>query len=162
MVLDLRNNPGGVLGAAVEVSRYFLPGGVVAYLQPRSGARVAFDVPSPRPLSMPFAVLINRNTASAAELLAGAIQDDHAAPLIGEQSFGKGVVQRVFPLSGGAALKLTVARYETPKGRDLGGKGLTPNMVVAFPGASSTTLGDPATDPQLAVAIARLEGRSAA
>jgi len=162
LVLDLRNNPGGVLDAAVQVSRYFLPGGVVAYLQPRAGRRVAYDVPSPQPLRMPFVVLVNRYTASAAELLAGAVQDDHAGLLVGGQTFGKGVVQRVFPLSGGAALKLTIARYQTPKGRDLGGKGLMPDVAVPFPGATPAALGAPATDPQLAAAVGLLQDRTAA
>jgi len=162
LVVDLRNNPGGVLDAAVEVSRYFLPGGVVAYLQPRRGKRQAFAVPAVRPLGMPYVVLCNRYTASAAELLAGAMQDDHSALLVGEQTFGKGVVQRVFPLAGGAGLKLTVARYQTPKGRDLGGAGLTPDLAVAFPDATAQAMGNPATDPQLAAAIGVLGQKAAA
>lgn len=162
LVLDLRDNPGGLLSSAVDVSRYFLPGGVVASLQPRSGPATVYRVASPMPLQMPLLVLVNHGTASAAEILAGAIQDDGAAPLLGSRTFGKGVVQRIFPLAGGAALKLTVGRYLTPRGRDLGGQGLTPDVSVSFPGATPATMGDPATDPQLAAAVRMLQRSAAA
>lgn len=153
LVLDLRNNPGGVLQAAVQVSRYFLPAGVVARLHMRHGAPQVFTVPAPRPVGVPCTVLVNGHTASAAELLAGAIQDDHRGLLVGERTFGKGVVQRVFPLGGGAALKLTVGRYSTPRGREIGGRGLAPDVRVAFPGETQAALGNPAEDPQLAAAL---------
>ncbi len=153
LVLDLRNNPGGVLQAAVQVSRYFLPAGVVARLHVRDGAPRVFTVPSPQPVGVPCTVLVNGHTASAAELLAGAIQEHHRGLLVGERTFGKGVVQRVFPLGGGAALKLTVGRYSTPQGREIGGHGLVPDLSVAFPGETQAALGHPAEDPQLAAAL---------
>lgn len=161
LVLDLRDNPGGVVAAAVQVARYLLPGGVLAYVLPRSGPRQALAVPAPRPLGLPLAVLIDGQTASAAEMLAGAVQDDHAGVLVGEPTYGKGVVQRVYPLAGGAALKLTIARYLTPNGRALPAGGLIPDVRVPAP-ASGVVPGDPAADPQLAAAIARLRAGAAA
>ncbi len=162
LVLDLRDNPGGVLTSAVQVAGFLLPPGVVTYLQPRGGARQALRLTSVHPLGVPFAVLVNGYTASAAELLAGAVQDDHRAPLVGERTFGKAVVQQIFPLAGGGALRLTVARYLTPKGRDINGSGLTPDDVVPFPNATVQAMGNPATDPQLAQAIRILTGSAAA
>jgi len=156
LVLDLRDNPGGVLDAAVATARYFLPPGVVVVLRGRAGSQ-AYVLRSTEPVRVPMAVLVNRFTASAAEVLAGAIQDDGVAPLVGQRTFGKGVVQRVFPLAAGGGLRLTVARYETPKGRDLNGRGLTPD-VAAPPPATAAAYGDPRTDPQLAAALALLRG----
>lgn len=163
VVIDLRDDPGGLVSAAQQVARYLLPGGVLGYLQPRRGPRQAVPVPQPlRPLGMPYAVLVNRYSASAAELLAAAVQDAHAAPVVGERTFGKATVQRVFPLAGGAALKLTVARYLTPNGRDLGGRGMMPDVLVPFPAPTPGRIGRPATDPQLAAAMVLLERRLAA
>jgi carboxyl-terminal processing protease len=97
-------------------------------------------------------VLVDGDTASAAEIVAGAVQDDHAGRILGTKTFGKGVVQSVFPLPDGSAIKLTTARYTTPSGRDIEGVGITPDVVVAEPPGS--VLGDPQTDPQLAAALA--------
>ena len=93
--------------------------------------------------------------------MAGAIQDDGAAPLLGAPTFGKGSVQQVFPLAGGAALKLTVAHYLTPRGRVVDGVGITPDRAVPFPGQSADAMGQVATDPQLAAAVALLQARGA-
>jgi len=161
IVVDLRDDPGGLITAAQQVARYLLPGGVLAYLQPRGGARQAVAVTAPLPLGVPYAVLIDGHTASAAELVAGAIQDDGAAPLLGAPTFGKGSVQQVFPLAGGAALKLTVAHYLTPRGRVVDGVGITPDRAVPFPGQSADAMGQVATDPQLAAAVALLQARGA-
>ena len=162
LVLDLRDNPGGLLSSALGVARWILPPGVVAYLQPRSGPRQAYRLTSTHPLGIPYAVLVNGQTASAAELLAGAIQDDHAAPLVGERTYGKGLVQQVFPLPDGGALRLTVAQYLTPDGRDVNGTGVAPDQVVPFPAATPQQLGNPATDPQLAAVLRWLARQAAA
>ncbi len=163
MVIDLRDDPGGLVSAAEQVARYLLPGGVVAYLQPRSGVRVPLPVPRPLlPLGVPYVVLVNGYSASAAELLAAAVQDDRAAPLVGERTFGKGSVQQIFPLPGGGALKLTVAHYITPGGRDVDAVGVRPDVEVAFPRATPARLGHLATDPQLAAAVALLARKAAA
>jgi carboxyl-terminal processing protease len=156
LVVDLRDNPGGLLDSAVGVARLLLPGGVVAYLQPRSGPRQAVRLSSPRPVGVPYAVLVDGYTASAAELLAGAVQDDGAGLLVGERTFGKGSVQKIFPLSGGAALKLTVAHYLTPKGRDPSDRGIAPDVEVPWPGHTTADMGDPAKDPQLDAALRHL------
>lgn len=163
VVIDLRDDPGGLVSAAQQVARYLLPGGVLGYLQPGRGARQPVPVPRPlRPLGLPYAVLVNGYSASAAELLAAAVQDAGAAPVVGQRTFGKATVQRVFPLPGGAALKLTVARYLTPAGRDLGGRGVTPDVLIPFPDPPPGRIGRPATDPQLAAAMVLLQRRLAA
>jgi carboxyl-terminal processing protease len=154
LVLDLRNDPGGVLDAAVATGAFFLPPGVVATLHGRTGTQ-RLVLHRTQPLGVPVVVLVNRYTASAAEVLAGAIQDDGVAPLVGQRTFGKGIVQRVFPLAGGAGLRLTVARYRTPRGQDLGGRGLEPNVAVPAP-ATPADDGVPAHDPPLRVALALL------
>lgn len=162
LVLDLRNNPGGLMSAAVGVAGHFVPRGLVSYLVTRSGARIDYMVHSGTPLALPLAVLINGDTASAAEALAGAIQDDRTGILIGVPSYGKGVAQSIFPLGDGAGLKLTVARFYTPLGRSIQGRGLVPTVYIAFPNPTSSSLGNPATDPQLAEAIHFLQGRRSA
>ncbi len=160
LVLDLRNNPGGLLSSVVGVARWVLPAGVVTYLQPRNGPRHAYRLTRTHPLTIPFVVLVNGHTASAAELLAAAIQDDRLAPLVGERTYGKGVVQQIFPLANGGALRLTVARYLSPDGRDINGVGVTPNETVPAQ-RTGDQLGNLATDPQLAAAL-RLLHRAAA
>ena len=136
LVLDLRNNPGGLLDQAIEVSDVFLDGGeVVSQRGPRSQGRKERYNARPGDLlaGMPIVVLINSGSASAAEIVAGALQDRHRAELVGLTSFGKGSVQTVIPLRGGAdgALKLTTARYYTPSGRSIQKTGITPDLEVA-------------------------------
>lgn len=162
LVLDLRDNPGGLLASAVGVAGDFLPPGVVTYLVDRSGRRTPYEVQKSHPLGVPFVVLVNRGTASAAELLAGAIQDRKAAPLIGERTFGKFVVQRIWRFPGGTAgVKLTTDRYLTPSGRYLNLQGLSPDIPVAYPqGADPSLFGDPQRDPQLRTALQILAERA--
>lgn len=155
LVLDLRNNPGGVVHSAVGVASLFVPPGLVTYLRSRGGARVNYVARSGGPLGVPLAVLVNGQTASAAEVLAGAIQDDGTGLLIGTRTFGKGVVQAIFPLGNGAGLKLTIARYYTPLGRNLQGAGLTPGLTVPSPG-DTAALGQLGQDPQLDAAVSYL------
>jgi carboxyl-terminal processing protease len=135
LILDLRNNPGGLLDQAIEVSDVFLDGGEVVSQRGRDAKDVerynarAGDMIH----AMPMVVLINSGSASAAEIVAGALQDRHRAELVGVTSFGKGSVQTVIPLRGGAdgALKLTTARYYTPSGRSIQKTGITPDLEVA-------------------------------
>jgi carboxyl-terminal processing protease len=136
LVLDLRNNPGGLLDQAIEVSSAFLDGGEVVSQRGRDpkdveryNARPSGDLLKGKPI----VVLINSGSASAAEIVAGALQDRHRAELVGITSFGKGSVQTVIPLHGGAdgALKLTTARYYTPSGRSIQKTGITPELEVA-------------------------------
>ncbi len=137
LVLDLRNNPGGLLDAVVAVAGpFFRPGELIVYTQGRDpGDREEFlATPAAGPLVLPVAVLINASSASAAEILAGALQDTHRAAVVGERSFGKGSVQSVFPLANHDGLRLTVARYYTPGGAVIHGHGISPDVeVVATP-----------------------------
>jgi carboxyl-terminal processing protease len=105
-------------------------------------------------IGAPLAVLVNGDTASASEIVAGAIQDDNAGTIVGVRTFGKGLVQEAFPLPDGAGMKLTVARYFTPKGRDIDGVGITPDVAVEQPKDAQT--GEPGHDPQLDRALALL------
>ncbi len=132
LVLDLRNNPGGVLQAAVEVSDHFLTGGTIVYTEgrlPNSELRFKADKADASE-GIPLVVLINGGSASAAEIVAGALQDHKRAVLLGTDSFGKGSVQSVLPLSNERALKLTTALYYTPKGRSIQAQGIVPDVVV--------------------------------
>ena len=135
-VLDLRNNPGGLLDQAIKVSSDFLNGGVVVSTRGRNPEdNERFDVKGNGDLTggKPLEVLINGGTASAAEIVSGALQDNHRVTIIGDQSFGKGSVQTIIPLGGrdGGALRLTTARYYTPSGRSIQAVGITPDLAVS-------------------------------
>jgi carboxyl-terminal processing protease len=135
-VLDLRNDPGGLLDAAVEVSGDFLDGGTVVTTRGReAGDDHAFTASAggDRLKGVPMVVLINGASASASEIVAGALQDDHRATVMGTKSFGKGSVQTIVPLNGRGALRLTTARYYTPLGRSIQDHGITPEIVIAAP-----------------------------
>jgi len=131
----VRNNPGGLLKECVEVSRQFVGKRPVVYIQERGGARKPYkgSDTEAKDFKHPLVMLINGGTASASEILSGAIQDYGMAKLVGTNSYGKGLVQTVLPLSDGSALMLTTARYFTPKGRDINKKGIAPDKVVELP-----------------------------
>ncbi|OIN86090.1 MAG: peptidase S41 [Alphaproteobacteria bacterium CG1_02_46_17] len=131
-VLDLRNNPGGLLDQAIAVSDAFLDQGEIVSTRGRKETDIKRDNALPGDLSsgLPIVVLINGGSASASEIVAGALQDHHRAILMGTRSFGKGSVQTVVPVSGDGALRLTTARYFTPSGRSIQGKGIDPDIVV--------------------------------
>jgi carboxyl-terminal processing protease len=136
LVLDLRNNPGGLLTSAVEVSEKFLdPGKLVVYTEGRVRAQnMRFQANSRRVYTdFPIVVLVNQGSASASEIVAGALQDWGRGIVLGTQSFGKGSVQTIIPLSDGSGLRLTTAKYYTPKGRSIHGKGITPDIIVEGP-----------------------------
>jgi carboxyl-terminal processing protease len=135
LVLDLRNNPGGVLDAAAEVTDAFLEEGLIVSAEGRQeDARFRLEAQPDDLLSgAPIAVLVNRGSASASEIVAGALQDHHRAVVVGTPTFGKGSVQTVMPLSQGRAVKLTTSRYYTPSGRSIHKQGITPD-VPAEPG----------------------------
>ena len=132
LVLDLRNNPGGVLQAAVEVSDHFLNKGLIVYTKGRiANSELRFSADSAdASQGVPLVVLINGGSASAAEIVAGALQDHKRAVLMGTDSFGKGSVQTVLPLTNDRALKLTTALYFTPSGRSIQAQGIVPDIVV--------------------------------
>lgn len=133
VVLDLRNNPGGVLNAAVEVSDAFLEEGLIVFTEGRiKNSEMRFNA-SPDDVidGAPIVVLINAGSASASEIVAGALQDHKRAIIMGEKSFGKGSVQTILPTSNGAAVKLTTARYYTPSGRSIQAEGISPDIKLA-------------------------------
>ncbi|HSE94006.1 MAG TPA: S41 family peptidase [Methylomirabilota bacterium] len=136
LVLDLRNNPGGLLTAAVEVTEKFVADGkLVVYTEGRvRNQNMRFSAHAKKAYSeIPMVVLVNQGSASASEIVAGALQDYGRAVLVGTQTFGKGSVQTIIPLSDGSGLRLTTAKYFTPKGRSIHGKGITPDIVVEVP-----------------------------
>lgn len=132
LVLDLRNNPGGVLDAAVAVSDTFLDDGLIVSTKGRvENSRFTFTAkPSDYADGSPIVVLVNGGSASASEIVAGALQDHERAVIMGTQTFGKGSVQTILPMENGAALKLTTARYYTPDDRSIQAAGITPDVVV--------------------------------
>lgn len=133
LVLDLRNNPGGVLNAAVEVSDAFLDSGLIVFTEGRiKNSEMRFNAsPDDILYGAPIVVLINGGSASASEIVAGALQDHKRAIIMGEKSFGKGSVQTILPTSNGAAIKLTTARYFTPSGRSIQAEGIEPDVKLA-------------------------------
>lgn len=132
LVLDLRNNPGGVLNAAVEVSDAFLESGTVVYTKGRADdSELRFNAtPGDAMEGVPIVVLVNGGSASASEIVAGALQDHKRAVIMGEQTFGKGSVQTILPLNNGSAIKLTTARYYTPSGRSIQAEGVKPDIIL--------------------------------
>ena len=132
LVLDLRNNPGGVLNGAVAVSDAFLTKGLIVYTEGRiDDSRLRFNAtPDDLLNGKPIVVLVNQGSASASEIVAGALQDHKRAIILGSKTFGKGSVQTILPLSGGTALKLTTARYFTPSGRSIQAEGITPDIEL--------------------------------
>jgi carboxyl-terminal processing protease len=133
LVMDLRNNPGGVLQAAVEVTDHFLKKGLIVYTEGRlANSELRFNAdPADASEGVPLVVLINGGSASASEIVAGALQDHKRAVLMGTDSFGKGSVQTVLPLNNDRALKLTTALYFTPNGRSIQAQGIIPDIEVA-------------------------------
>jgi len=146
LVLDLRNDPGGMLDASVDVSSMFLPKDtLVVYLQGRNASERKDFLSSGSELyrQYPLVVLVNTGSASASEIVAGALQDSKRAAIVGTQTFGKGSVQTVYPLEGGVGLRLTTAKYYTPSGRSIQNVGITPDIEVKLPTVKDPKEGDP-------------------
>ncbi|MDI6741168.1 MAG: S41 family peptidase [Smithella sp.] len=141
LVLDLRNDPGGLLTQAIEVSDIFLKSGVIVSTRGRTKSMETTSTASNTndEITCPVVVLVNEGTASAAEIVAGALQDNGRALIVGTQTFGKASVQTVIPLEGGSALKLTTARYYTPNGKSIQAEGIKPDIVVPFVRAQEDT-----------------------
>lgn len=132
LIIDLRNDPGGLLDQAVEVSDEFLDSGLIVYTGGRlDGQKMKFEaVKNDKPRSYPIVALVNSGSASASEIVAGALQDHKRALIVGEPTFGKGSVQTVIPLSDGSAVRLTTSLYYTPNGRSIQAKGIEPDIIV--------------------------------
>lgn len=129
LVLDLRNNPGGLLTTCVEIAKKLVPKGEIVSIVDKQGNKETYSSSLEAP-EYPLAVLINKNSASASEILSGAIQDTKAGTIIGNTSYGKGSVQTILPMFEDDAVKLTIAKYYTPSGRSIDGTGITPDIEI--------------------------------
>jgi carboxyl-terminal processing protease len=150
LILDLRNNPGGYLNAAVTIASEFIDHGVIVSEKDSNGSITPYDATTGGlATSITLVVLVNGNSASASEIVSGAIQDDGRGKLVGELTYGKGSVQEYFPLSDGGLARITVAKWLTPKGRTIDKIGLTPDQVVTMTQDDITA----GRDPQLDAAV---------
>jgi len=129
LILDVRNNPGGLLDVVNNITNMLVPEGIITYTEDAQGRRVYIPSDS-RQIEIPLVVLVNGNSASASEVLSGAVLDTGVGELLGTTTFGKGLVQNIFPLRDGSAVKVTVQRYFTPSGRSIHGEGITPSHYV--------------------------------
>ena len=127
LIVDVRSNPGGLVTSVVDILDQILPEGTVVYTEDKYGKKETYTSDASC-IHYPMAVLVNGDSASASEIFAGAIQDFNAGKIVGTQSFGKGIVQTILPLSDGSAVKLTVQDYYTPSGKNIHGKGITPDV----------------------------------
>lgn len=134
LILDLRANPGGSLAAVTEIARMMLPEGLILYTEDKSGKRMEYTCDGKRQLEVPLVVLVDMNSASAAEVLAGAIKDHGIGTLVGTTTYGKGIVQQIIPLTDGSAVKMTVSGYFTPNGNNIHGTGIEPDIECKFDG----------------------------
>lgn len=147
IVLDLRSNPGGLLDAAIDLAGYWIPAGGTAVIEDVRGDKTEYRTHGDGSLAaIPTVVLVNGGSASASEILAGALQDTHEAEVIGEQTFGKGSVQQFQDLPDGGAVKITVAHWLTPLGRTINKQGVTPDKVVPFTAEDAHANLDPQFD----------------
>jgi len=128
LVVDLRDNPGGLLTAVCDVLRQILPEGLIVYTEDKNGKKEEEKCDGKSELAMPLAVLVNGGSASASEIFAGAVKDYGIGTIVGTTTYGKGVVQTIQPLSDGSAVKITIAKYFTPKGNDINKKGIAPDV----------------------------------
>jgi carboxyl-terminal processing protease len=159
LVLDLRDNGGGYLEAAVAVSSKFIPSGPIVSVESRASNITTLDADNTAIAPIPLVVLVNGYTASASEITSGAIQDSSVGTIIGTKTFGKGVVQTIYPLPDGSAIKVTTARYLTPRNRDINHLGITPDITVAE--NKHARFGTPAQDEQLTRALQYLDDKLA-
>ncbi|MBQ1733885.1 MAG: S41 family peptidase [Lachnospiraceae bacterium] len=132
LIIDLRDNPGGSLKSVVDIAGMLLPAGKVVYTEDKYGRQDVYECDGKHEINIPMAVLVNGNSASASEILAGAIKDYKKGTLIGTTTFGKGIVQRIFELKDDSAVKLTVSHYYTPNGNDIHKVGITPDVELEF------------------------------
>ncbi len=161
-VLDLRGNPGGLLQSSIEIARMWMETGAIVRTVDREGGSEEATANRTSLTKLPLAVLVDGNSASASEILSGALQDNHRAVVVGSQTFGKALVQSVHSLSDGSGVAVTIAHYYTPKGTDISHKGITPDVKIDLTDAQEQKLAsDPKlvatqNDPQYARAIAVL------
>lgn len=162
LVIDLRNNPGGLLSSVCDVLSWILPEGLIVYTEDKYGNKMEETCDGKHPLDMPLAVLVNEGSASASEIFAGAVQDYGVGTIVGQTTFGKGIVQAVYPLNDGSAVKLTVSKYYTPKGKNIHEVGIEPDISVKLePELLNKTEITREEDNQLQAALRALEEKSA-
>ena len=130
MVIDLRNNPGGLLETVVHIGNLLLPQGSILYSENKQGERTVYRSDTDNRIDLPLVMLVNGGSASASEVLTGAVRDHGVGTVVGQQTFGKGVVQSLYMLSDGSAVKVTIARYYTPSGISIHGEGIIPDYIV--------------------------------
>ena len=158
LVIDLRDNPGGLLTSVCDVLGWILPEGLIVYTEDKYGNKMEETCDGKHPLDMPLAVLVNEGSASASEIFAGAVQDYEVGTIVGTTTFGKGVVQALYPMSDGSAVKLTVSKYYTPKGKNIHGEGISPDIKVKLnPELFNQTELTREEDNQLQAAVQSLE-----
>ena len=133
LLVDLRENPGGLLTAVCDTLEQILPKGMIVYTEDKSGHRTEHTCKGKTPIDIPLVVLVNENSASAAEIFSGAVKDHGVGTLVGTTTFGKGIVQQTFSLGDGSAVKLTTSRYYTPNGVNIQGTGITPDVESDWP-----------------------------
>lgn len=156
LILDLRSNPGGDLTAVVDIAGKIVPKGLIVYTEDKNGQRIEYTRDDAEEISIPLVVLVNEYSASASEILAGAIQDYNKGTLIGTTTFGKGIVQKIHRLDDGTAVKLTISAYFTPSGRNIHGIGIEPDIELEYDEEASEASG---MDNQVERAIEVLEGK---
>jgi carboxyl-terminal processing protease len=158
LIFDLRSNPGGYVEPAVRIADLFLDEGLVAYTQYADGERKDYRSDAAK-LNIPVVVLVNENSASASEIVVGALKDRGAATVVGQKTYGKGIIQLLYPLSKGGALNITIAGYFTPSGTSIHGVGITPDVIVGLPAnvLNGTVKLTPDNDTQLQKAIELLK-----
>lgn len=149
LVVDLRNNPGGSLFTVCDILDSILPKGLIVYTKDKNGKKEEYTSDEKHRLTLPMSVLVNGQSASASEIFAGAVQDYGKAEIVGTQTYGKGVVQNLFDLKDGTCVKLTTSEYFTPKGRNIDGKGITPDVKIEY----KYNAKDPKADNQLDKAV---------
>lgn len=132
LIIDLRDNPGGVMEEVINIADYLLPEGIITYTETRTGEREEYKSDA-NAVKIPMVVLVNGNSASASEILTGALKDYGYAVVVGEKTYGKGIVQRVYPFSDGSGMSITIAKYFTPNGVCIHGVGIEPDYVVELP-----------------------------
>ncbi|AEE96931.1 S41 family peptidase [Mahella australiensis] len=159
LIFDLRDNPGGLLDVAVEIADRLMPKGLIVYTMDKNGEKQSWSSDANK-IDVPLVILVNENSASASEVVSGAVQDSGSGTLVGTKTFGKGIVQSIRDFKDGSALKLTTSKYYTPKGRNIHGTGIQPDVVVEMPeGYQSSLQIKPEDDTQLQKAVEVLKSK---
>ena len=160
LIIDLRDNGGGLLSAAVGMLDRMLPKGLLVYTKDKNGVAEEYFAEDDKCVEVPIAILVNENSASASEVFSGALQDNGVAKLVGTKTFGKGIVQTIFSLDDGTAIKMTTSKYYTPKGRNIHKTGLDPDIEVKLDESTLAGEGEEfAIDNQMQAAVSYLNGK---